>query len=189
PAGVNVVSVSASAGTASAVGQNVAWSGFNLQAGGSQTMTVRVSTTPTSAQLGAPVVLNPGATATGVRAVDSLPQSASSNAVSTGNVTGANITMTKSAAPPLVQAGGAVTYTITLANSGTMAAAVTSVVDHLPAGFSYSSGSTTGPLGPGEPTVSGQDVIWSGAVSVPVGGNRTLVFAATVAAIPGDASN
>jgi uncharacterized repeat protein (TIGR01451 family) len=189
PAGVAIVSVSATAGTASSAGQNVTWSGFNLQAGGSQSMTIRVSTTPTSSQIGAPVVLNPGANATGTRAVDGLPQSATSNAVSTGNVSGANIAVTKTAAPLVVQSGGTVTYTITLTNSGNLAGAVTSVVDHLPTGFSYSSGSTTGTLGAGEPSLSGQDVTWSGAFSVPAAASRTLVFDAQASANPGNASN
>ncbi|MCU1448853.1 MAG: thrombospondin, partial [Acidimicrobiales bacterium] len=189
PAGVEIVSVSATAGTASAAGQNVTWSGFNLQAGGSQSMTIRVSTTPTSSQIGTPVVLNPGAAATGSRAVDGLPQSATSNAVSTENVSGANLAITKTAAPLVVQAGGTVTYTITLTNSGNLAGAVTSVVDHLPAGFSYSSGSTTGTLGAGEPSVSGQDVTWSGAFSVPASASRTLVFDTSASATPGNASN
>src|SRR5207302_1618457 len=56
PSGVSIVSVGSTAGTAGWAGQTVTWSGFNLLQGGSQSMTIRVSLTPTSGQIGAPAV-------------------------------------------------------------------------------------------------------------------------------------
>lgn len=76
------------------------------------------------------------------------------------------LTVTKSVDRPTVDAGDTVTYTIEIANSGTAAANLTSIVDELPPGFTYVPGSTTGAT-TADPTISGSTLTWPVSVTVP----------------------
>ena len=61
--------------------------------------------------------------------------------------------------------GSVLTYTVTIVNAtaGGVAAAWTVLMDTLPAGFVYVSGSTASPAFVGDPTLSGQTLTWSPA--------------------------
>src|SRR5262245_28042733 len=96
--------------------------------------------------------------------------------------------LTKTAATDTVTAGDRDSYTITVNNPSAGAVTVDSITDHLPAGFAYVPGSTTGALTI-DPAVSGQDITWTGSISVPAGGTATLTFAVTVSAVPGTYTN
>jgi uncharacterized repeat protein (TIGR01451 family) len=75
-------------------------------------------------------------------------------------------------------------YTVTVNNPNGGDVTLSSLTDHLPAGFSYVAGSTTG-LTTADPVVSGQDITWSGAFPVSAGGTATLHFTVTVSTVPG----
>ena len=91
---------------------------------------------------------------------------------------------TKTVSSPSAPAGGTVTYDITVHNPGSTSAALTQISDHLPAGFSYVAGSTSG-ASTANPSISGQDLTWAVSTSVPGGGNVTLSFDAVVSGTPG----
>ena len=81
------------------------------------------------------------------------------------------VTLSKSVYPSSIELGGTVTYTITLINSGDVAAQSVSVMDTLPVGFSYQPGSSriyaNGILiSSGDPHISGRSLTWSN-LSVP----------------------
>ena len=99
-------------------------------------------------------------------------------------VRGPVINVTKSVAPSTAEAGGTVTYTITISNTGTGMANVTQLVDVLPPGFAYVQGTTSG-LTTLNPTVNGQILTWNGTWQVPAGENRQLVFNANAGSISG----
>jgi uncharacterized repeat protein (TIGR01451 family) len=85
---------------------------------------------------------------------------------------------TKTAALPVVDGGGTDSYTITIANPiGPVT--LNSITDHLPTGFTYVPGSTTG-VTTQDPAVNGQDLVWSGPFTVPAGGQVTLTFSVVV---------
>lgn len=80
---------------------------------------------------------------------------------------GPAVTLAKSASPTNVVAGGVVTYTITLANSGDEAAQGVRVTDTLPAGFTYRPGSSRvtingASVSTADPSRSGSTLTWSG---------------------------
>lgn len=99
-----------------------------------------------------------------------------------------HLTITKSVTPSSVVAGGTVTYTMTLSNTGTTAVPVTRVTDTLPAGFSYDAGTATG-LTTADPSISGQVLTWNGAWSIPAGGTLTLSFDSTASSVDGTYDN
>ncbi|MEX2394754.1 MAG: Ig-like domain-containing protein, partial [Actinomycetota bacterium] len=178
PDNVTIVSVTAPVGAIDQAGQTVTWNGFSLAVGETRMMSVRVSVTPTGDDHGDALLLNPGADVTASRAgADQV--SASSQPVSSSPVAGAVVAIAKSASPDAVNVGQTVTYTITLTNTGDADAAVTALVDELPAGMSYVVDSTSGSLGVGEPTVTDQTLIWNETTTIPTGSSRTIVFDAT----------
>ena len=80
---------------------------------------------------------------------------------------GPQVTLIKSAYPTTVPVGGRVTYTITLANSGSQAAQGLTVRDSLPEGFSYAYGTSRITLNgvtisTADPAMSGTALTWSG---------------------------
>jgi uncharacterized repeat protein (TIGR01451 family) len=81
-------------------------------------------------------------------------------------------------------AGGADGYTITVTNPNAAAATLSSIVDTLPAGFSYTPGSSSGAT-TADPTVAGQVLTWPGPINVPAGGAVSLHFAVTVSTVDG----
>jgi uncharacterized repeat protein (TIGR01451 family) len=96
--------------------------------------------------------------------------------------------LTKTAASGSVPAGGSDSYTVTINNPTGGDITVSSITDHLPAGFTYVAGSTTG-VTTSEPTISGQDVTWTGSFSVPAAGIATLTFGVTATTVAGTYTN
>jgi uncharacterized repeat protein (TIGR01451 family) len=98
------------------------------------------------------------------------------------------LTVTKTADAPTIAPGGADGYTISVANPGSAAVSLQSVVDSLPAGFSYRTGTTTGGI-TAEPTVSGQTVTWNGPIAIAAGGTLTFHFNVTGSSTAGTYTN
>jgi uncharacterized repeat protein (TIGR01451 family) len=98
------------------------------------------------------------------------------------------LSTTKSADSDTAGPGGTDGYTITIHNPNTVAVSLDAITDTLPAGFSYTAGSTTGAT-TADPAISGQDLSWSGPISVPAAGDASIHFSVTVASVPGDYSN
>lgn len=90
------------------------------------------------------------------------------------------VTMSKIVTQSTVVPNGTVEYTITLENTGTGDTVGVSVVDTLPAGFSYIPGSTSGAT-TDDPSINGQRLMWSGPFTIPVGETLTLNFKSTAA--------
>lgn len=99
---------------------------------------------------------------------------------SSGNLA---LTTTKTADSSTAASGGTDGYTITISNPNASAVTLTDITDTLPAGFTYTAGSTTGAT-TADPTVSGQNLTWTGAFSVPATGTLSLHFNVTVATSP-----
>lgn len=97
------------------------------------------------------------------------------------------VSMTKLVSANLLPAqGGRVTYTARLANNGADPVSLDSIVDVLPSGATYVSGSSSyGGITIGDPIVSGTSRIWSGVFTVPASGTRDLIFQADLPATPG----
>lgn len=96
--------------------------------------------------------------------------------------------VTKTADAANAAAGGADGYTITVSNPNAAAATLNSIIDTLPAGFTYTAGSTTGAT-TADPTVAAQTLTWTGSFAVPGGGTATLHFGVTVSSTPGTYTN
>jgi len=79
-------------------------------------------------------------------------------------------------------AGDGVYFRVTLTNSGNVNMSGISLGDTLPIGFSYVSGSTVG-VTTSDPTISGQDLSWSGPFTVPSGESISLVFQTTAPSV------
>jgi uncharacterized repeat protein (TIGR01451 family) len=96
---------------------------------------------------------------------------------------------TKTADSATASPGTADGYTITVTNTNAFAVTLNSVFDVLPAGFSYTLGSTTG-VTTSDPVVSGQQLTWSGPFSVAgFGGSVSLHFGVMVSSVCGDYLN
>lgn len=93
-----------------------------------------------------------------------------------------SVTKTADASAPL--AGAADGYTITITNPNVQSVTVNSITDTLPAGFTYTPGSTS-ILTTADPTVSAQTLTWAGPFIVPGQGSVSLHFGVTVASTPG----
>jgi uncharacterized repeat protein (TIGR01451 family) len=98
------------------------------------------------------------------------------------------LAMSKTADSPTSPPGGPNGYTITISNPNPDPVLLSSIVDDLPAGFTYTPGSTTG-VTTADPTISGQTLTWSGSFSVPANGSASLHFSVQVAGAPGDYFN
>ena len=96
--------------------------------------------------------------------------------------------ITKTAALDEVPTGGQDSYTVTVTNPLGSTATLTSITDHLPEGFSYRPGTTSGGITT-EPTVNGQDLTWTGPFDVPAGGTLEFVIGVTVADVGGIYTN
>jgi len=112
-----------------------------------------------------------------------------------GSVTRSNLTVfsplgtqplltTKTADAANATAGGADGYTITISNPNGAAATLNSITDTLPAGFTYTPGSSTGAT-TADPTISASTLTWAGPIAVPPGGTAVLHFGVTVSSTPG----
>ena len=104
------------------------------------------------------------------------------------NACGVAPTIALSADKANVEAGGTVTYTVTIANPTTNSAAITlSQIDNvLPEGFSYKASSTTG-VTTNEPAISGQTLTWTldSPLSIAAGSSSTLAFSSTATSTSG----
>jgi uncharacterized repeat protein (TIGR01451 family) len=98
------------------------------------------------------------------------------------------LTMTKTADDAGVAPGGGDGYTITINNPNDGSATLSSIVDDLPAGFSYVDGSSTG-LTTSDPGVAGQELTWSGSFVVPGTESASLHFDVTAASSAGNYFN
>jgi hypothetical protein len=98
------------------------------------------------------------------------------------------LTTTKTADRGTVEEGAADGYTITIANGNSEALPVQTITDDLPAGFTYTAGSTTGAT-TANPTIAGQELTWTGPFSVPASGTLTLHFGVTASTTPGTYTN
>ena len=116
-----------------------------------------------------------------------------------GSVTRSNLTVfspvgaqplfvTKTADAASANPGAADGYTITVTNPNGADATLNSIIDTLPAGFSYTAGSTTG-VTTADPTAAAQVLTWTGPFNAPAGGSVTLHFGVTVSAVDGTYTN
>lgn len=95
----------------------------------------------------------------------------------------------KTVTPASTAAGGIITYTITITNSGQGEGFLTQVKDILPAGFTHVPTSTSG-LTTDDPVINGQVLTWTGNWTIPrktggVDGTLTLAFQATAGSTSG----
>ena len=105
----------------------------------------------------------------------------------------APVTLTKTADAAAVNPGQNVGYTITGTNPGSIAEALNTITDTLPAGFSYVPGSTTG-VTTADPAIVGQSLTWTGPFALPAAteaaqGTFTLHFFAVAPAVDGTFTN
>jgi len=95
---------------------------------------------------------------------------------------------TKTADAANATAGGADGYTITISNPNAAAATLNSITDTLPAGFTYTPGSSTGAT-TADPTIAASTLTWAGPIAVPPGGTAVLHFGVTVSSTAGTYTN
>jgi uncharacterized repeat protein (TIGR01451 family) len=98
------------------------------------------------------------------------------------------VTTTKVADTATSVSGGDNGYTITFDNPNTTAVTLTSIIDTLPDGFAYRSGTTTGAT-TADPTIAGQTLTWTGSFTIPAEGSTSLSFGVTVAGAEGSYYN
>ncbi|MFM2105748.1 MAG: hypothetical protein RL338_780, partial [Chloroflexota bacterium] len=91
--------------------------------------------------------------------------------------------VTKSADAPAAT-DGTIGYTITVTNPTASAITLDTIVDTLPAGFSYAPGTTTGAT-TGDAVVDGSTATWAGPFPVTAGGTTSIHFTAAVEASAG----
>ncbi len=72
----------------------------------------------------------------------------------------------KTVSPTSSAAGGTLTYTVTITNSGDADGDLTKITDLLPTGFQYVPGSSAG-VTSADPTINGQILTWEGSWTVP----------------------
>jgi uncharacterized repeat protein (TIGR01451 family) len=96
--------------------------------------------------------------------------------------------VTKTADASSVAAGASDGYTITVNNPNGAPSTLNSIIDTLPAGFSYTLGSTSGAT-TANPTIAGTTLTWTGPFTAPAGGSVTLHFGVTVSSVAGTYTN
>jgi uncharacterized repeat protein (TIGR01451 family) len=96
--------------------------------------------------------------------------------------------ITKTAANDQVGAGAQDSYTITVTNPLGITVHLNTVTDHLPAGFSYIAGSTSGGITT-DPTANGQDITWTGPFTMAANSTLTFSFNVRVSTVGGIYSN
>ena len=97
------------------------------------------------------------------------------------------LSLSKSAAPTLFSSGsgGTATFTVTLSNSGGVAASLDDLVDTLPTGTTYAGDQRFNGAAIPAPAISGQTVTFVGPFSVPAGGSSTITYDVTIPAVDG----
>jgi uncharacterized repeat protein (TIGR01451 family) len=96
--------------------------------------------------------------------------------------------VTKTADADISAPGGANGYTISVSNPNDEAISIDSIVDTLPAGFTYEEGSTTGKT-TDDPGIEGQTLTWADEFSVPANDSISLSFDVTVSDQAGEYVN
>jgi uncharacterized repeat protein (TIGR01451 family) len=155
------------------------WSGVNLASGQSAVLTLQGTV-----QGGSPTIVN---------SVMVNPPYNTTDPVLTNNTASdidavLNLSAAKTVNPSTIQSGGTVTYTITMTSVSSSTTTVTSVVDTLPAGFSYRTGTTTG-MTTANPAVAGQMLTWNGSWTLPANGTLTLHFQSAAGSSVGTFTN
>jgi uncharacterized repeat protein (TIGR01451 family) len=87
-----------------------------------------------------------------------------------------------------IDPGDTVQYTIKIKNTGTLNGNLTSVVDDLPSGFTFLTGSSSG-LTTSDPSINGSQLTWSGSWSLGGPDSVNLVFSAISSLSPGIYTN
>ncbi len=104
------------------------------------------------------------------------------------NGTGMVLDISKGTNRSNVPSGSQVTYTIQIRNTGSAAGAISSLVDTLPAGFTYVAGSSSG-ITSNNPTISTtagtQTLTWILSPSIPAGSSVTQTFTAAASSTLG----
>ena len=98
------------------------------------------------------------------------------------------VQLTETASVSSVQAGGFISYTVTMLNIDAQNANDVVLTETLPAGFNYVPGSTSGATTT-NPIIDGQNLSWSPFTVPANGGVLTLSFQVTASQIPGIYSN
>ena len=98
--------------------------------------------------------------------------------------TGNQINLTKTASVGLTTPGGAVGYTITATNPNAGTSTLSTITEHLPAGFGYVAGSTTGAT-TADPSITGGNLTWTVNAPIASGGNTQVSFRTTASGAPG----
>jgi uncharacterized repeat protein (TIGR01451 family) len=93
------------------------------------------------------------------------------------------VSTTKTADQAQSQPGATNGYTISFHNPNTDPVTLTSILDTLPAGFTYVAGSSSGATTT-DPTINGQNLTWSGSFVIPASGDLSLHFQVHVASTP-----
>ncbi|MBV9494812.1 MAG: M36 family metallopeptidase [Acidobacteria bacterium] len=180
PATLTLTGATATSGTAATSGNTVTWNG-GIPAGGSVTITITATinsgtlgnTISNQASVSYDADLN-GSNETTIASDD--PSVGGASDPTSFVVGGARVTATKTVAGSFVP-GGAVTYTVTLNNTGSSTAADNSgneMTDVLPATLTLSGATATS----GTAATSGNTVTWNG--SIPAGGSVTITINATI---------
>ncbi len=185
PAGLTLVSASATSGTAIATfGTNtVTWNGTLAQLGGAVTITIQATVNggTQGTQISNQGTVSYDSDGNGTNEATMLtddPAVGGASDPTVFQVGGAQLSATKTVTGTFT-AGGSVTYTITIGNAGVSASldnAGDEFTDTLPAGLSVSSAVATS----GTASTAGNTVTWNG--SVPAGGSVTLTIQASIAA-------
>ncbi len=155
------------------------WSGINLASGQSAVLTLQGTV-----QGGSPTIVNSVTVNPPYNTTD--PVLTNNTATDTDAIL--NLSAAKTVTPSTVQTGGTVTYTVTMTSVSSSATTVTSVVDTLPAGFSYKTGTTTG-MTTANPAVAGQTLTWNGSWTLPANGTLTLNFQSAAGSSVGTFTN
>lgn len=141
----------------------------SVPAGGSAVVTFQVQAGDTT------VPISNSATADYTFTADPNNPDGESGAAASGTVTTpvntAALNMIKTSDKTYVQPGDVITYTITLQNTGNVAANNVVITDNVPAGTTFIPGSVTGATG-APPTLN--------VASIPAGGNAVVTFKVTV---------
>ncbi|MDQ7825239.1 MAG: IPT/TIG domain-containing protein [Candidatus Eremiobacteraeota bacterium] len=96
------------------------------------------------------------------------------------------LALTVSASPTSLEPGGTVTYTVTITNSGSQAATLSSLAAALSSGFGYAPGTSQyNGSAIGDPALSGQNLTYTGPFTIPTGTSRTLTFNVTAPSTTG----
>ncbi len=101
--------------------------------------------------------------------------------------------MTKVASTANVQAGGAMSYTLTITNNAATPITLSTITDTLPAGFAYVSNDPGNPITPSSSPAPGATgtISWTfpGGTTVPGSGSQTFSFNVTAGSTPGSFFN